>query len=260
MTKQLLPGKVAIVTGGGKGQGRCSALLFAEEGAKVVVADWDAESAAATAADITAAGGEATAVDVDVSDEDDVRRMIATAVDRYGRLDILFNNAAVGYSERGRFYMGRVVDTPQRDWDAILAINLRGVALGCKHAIPIMVEQGSGVILNNASMNALISIPGADAYTAAKGGVVALTRVLADVYGPSGLRVNCICPGAIHTDMIAEVLANPEGPLKYRKANTPLRRIGLPEEVAQVALFLISDRSSFVTGAILPVDGGYTTR
>jgi meso-butanediol dehydrogenase / (S,S)-butanediol dehydrogenase / diacetyl reductase len=260
MTRQLLPGKVAIITGGGKGQGRCSALLFAEEGAKVVIADWDLESAETAAAEIKAAGGEAIAIKVDVSNEDDIKRMIATAVDHYGGLDILFNNAAVGYSERGRYYMGRIVDTPVEDFDAILAINLRGVAMGCKHAIPIMVEQGHGVILNNSSLNAIISSPGADAYTCAKGGVVALTRVLADVYGPNGIRVNCICPGAIATSMIAEVLANPEGPLKARKANTPLRRVGLPEEIAQVALFLVSDRASFVTGVILPVDGGYTCR
>jgi len=134
------------------------------------------------------------------------------------------------------------------------------MALGCKHVLPIMIGQGNGVILNNSSMNALISIPGADAYTAAKGGIVALTRVLADVYGPNGVRVNCVCPGAINTTMIAEVLANPEGPLKYRKANTPLRRVGEPEEIARVALFLVSERSSFITGAILPVDGGYTAR
>jgi len=257
---QLLTDKVAVVTGGGKGQGRSSALLFAEEGASVVIADWDVPSAETTAAEIVAAGGRAVPIKVDVSSEEDVKRMIGAALDSYGRLDILFNNAAIGYSARSRFFMGKLVDTPVSDWDSILGINLRGVALGCKHGIPVMLKQGGGVILNNSSMNALIAIPGADAYTAAKGGIVALTRVLADVYGPSGIRVNCICPGAIDTPMTAEAFANPKGPLEYRKANTPLRRIGQPEEIAQVALFLVSDRSSFVTGVILPVDGGYTAR
>jgi len=257
--KLALEGKVAIVTGGAKGQGRASCVLFAQEGAKVVVADWDAENAESAVAEIKAAGGEAVAVKVDVSKEDDIVRMIQAARDNYGRLDILFNNASVGFSERGRFFMGSVVDTPVEDWDAILGINLRSVALGCKHAIPVMVEQGGGVILNNSSINGIISIPGADAYTAAKGGVVALTRVLADVYGPSGIRVNCMCPGGVNTSMIAEIIAIP-GMLDANAAVTPLRRIGEPQELAQAALFLVSDASSFVTGVILPVDGGYTCR
>jgi len=257
--KPVLEGKVAIVTGGAKGQGRASSLLFAEEGAKVVVADWDSENAETAAAAIKAAGGEAVAVKVDVSKEDDIKKMIQAALDNYGRLDILFNNASVGFSERSRFFMGSVVDTPVEDWDAILGINLRSVALGCKHAIPIMIEQGGGVILNNSSMNGIISVPGADAYTAAKGGVVALTRVLADVYGPSGIRVNCMCPGGVNTSMIAEIIAIP-GALDATSAVTPLRRIGEPEELAQAALFLVSDASSFVTGVILPVDGGYSCR
>jgi len=254
-----LEGKVAIVTGGAKGQGRASSLLFAQEGAKVVVADWDFPNAETAVAEIEAAGGQAVAVKVDVSKEDDIKKMIQAALDNYGRLDILFNNASVGFSERSRFFMGSVVDTPVEDWDAILGINLRSVALGCKHAIPIMIEQGGGVILNNSSMNGIISVPGADAYTAAKGGVVALTRVLADVYGPSGIRANCMCPGGVNTSMIAEIIAIP-GALDATSAVTPLRRIGEPEELAQAALFLVSDASSFVTGVIMPVDGGYSCR
>jgi len=258
--KPQLEGKVAIVTGGAKGQGAASSLLFAEEGAKVVVADWDFENAEKVAGEIKAAGGEAVAIKVDVSKEDDIKKMIQAALDNFGRLDILFNNAGVGFSERSRFFMGSVVDTPVEDWDAILGINLRGVALGCKHAIPVMTAQGGGVILNNSSINGIISMPGADAYTAAKGGVVALTRVLADVYGPSGIRVNCMCPGAVKTPMIAEISGDPEGPLKAWNDSAPLRRAGEPEELAQAALFLVSDASSFVTGVILPVDGGYTCR
>jgi len=254
--KQLLPGKVAIITGGGKGMGRASALLFAEEGAKVVIADWDFESAETAVAEIKAAGGEAVAVKVDVSNEDDIKKMVATAMDNYGRIDVLYNNAAVGYSERGRFFMGTVVDTPMPDWDAINAICLKGVAMGCKYVIPIMVEQGGGVILNAGSGNALHSAPGADAYTAAKGGVVSLTRVLADVYGPKGVRVNCLCPGFVLTPMTAEMAQKADGPLAGWSARVPLRRAGEAEEVATAALFLCSDMSSYVTGAILSVDGG----
>jgi meso-butanediol dehydrogenase / (S,S)-butanediol dehydrogenase / diacetyl reductase len=256
-----LPGKVAIITGGGKGQGRAASLLFASEGAKVVVADWDGESAEKTAQDIKDSSGEAIAVKVDVSNEDDVKKMIKAATDAFGRIDVLFNNAGIGYSEKARFKMAGVVDTPVEDWDAIMAINLKGEALGCKHAIPIMVEQGGGVIVNSASINALVSLPGADAYTASKGGIVALTRVLADVYGPMGIRVNCICPGSTMTSMLGEGGMDPNNPRFDRwKANCPLRRPGTAEELANVALFLASDVSSYVTGVILPVDGGYTTR
>ena len=258
--KKQLPNKVAIVTGGGSGQGRASSLLFAEEGAKVVVADWNAAAAEATAGDIRAAGGEALAVHVDVSQEDDIKRMIQTTKDCFQRIDILFNNAGIGYSSRGRYAMTSILETPAQDWDAVLAINLKSIAMACKHAIPVMLEQGSGVILNNSSLNALISVPGADAYTAAKGGVVSLTRVFADNYGPSGIRVNCICPGAIDTPMIAEVYHDPNFPLDAVLGLIPLRRIGTPEDVAQVALFLVSDASSYITGTIIPVDGGYSCR
>jgi NAD(P)-dependent dehydrogenase (short-subunit alcohol dehydrogenase family) len=254
--KALLVDKVAVITGGGKGQGRASAVLFAQEGAKVVIADWDEASAQDAAKEIVAAGGEAIAVKIDVSKEADIKKMIAAALDTYGRLDILFNNAGIGYSERGRYYMGSVVDTPDEDWDAINAINLKGVALVCKHAIPVMIKQGGGVILNSGSGNAIHSTPGADAYTAAKGGVVALTRVLADVYGPNGIRVNCICPGAVLTPMIADIYGIAGGPLEKWSARVPLRRVGEPEELAMAALFFVSDMSSYITGTIVPVDGG----
>jgi len=251
--QQLLTGKVAIITGAAKGQGKATAELFAEEGAKVVIADWDYDNAVATAEGIKAAGGQAVAVKVDVSKEGDIKKMVETAVKNFGTVDILFNNAAIGYSARSKYFMGTVVDTPEDDWDAINAINLKGVAMGCKHVLPIMVKQGSGVILNSGSGNALHSVPGADAYTAAKGGVVSLTRVLADVYGPQGVRVNCICPGAVLTDMIAEVAGGPNWTWDQK---VPLRRTGQPREVAMAALFMCSDMSSYVTGTILSVDGG----
>jgi len=259
--KAQLPDRVAIITGGAKGQGRAASLLFASEGAKVIVADRDFENAEITANEIKAAGGQAVAVKVDVSVEEDVKNMIAAAIDSFGRLDILFNNAGIGYSEKDKVVIAGVVDTPVEAWDTFMAVNLRSVFLGCKHALPIMIKQGGGVIVNSASINALVSMPGADHYTAAKGGIVALTRVLADVYGPSGIRVNCLCPGSTMTPMLGEGGMDPSNPRFDRwKANCPLRRPATADEMASVALFLASDASSFVTGVIIPVDGGYTCR
>ncbi len=194
---------------------------------------------------------------VDVSREPEVQAMIGRVVEEYGRLDILFNNAGVGYSASGRMKMASVVETPERDWDAILAINLKGVAMGCKHAIPVMEEQGGGAIINNASINALVGLPGADAYTAAKGGVVALSRVLAVEWGPKGIRVNCICPGGVDTPMIAPAISD-ERVMQSMQQNTPLGRLARPEEIANVALFIASEEASYLNGAIVPVDGGWT--
>lgn len=254
-----LDGRSAVVTGGASGQGRAASLLFAEAGAHVLVCDWDEAGAKATALAIEQGGGTAAALRSDVSDEEDVRAMIAAATDRFGRLDVLFNNAGVGFSSRSRFTMASVVDTPSEDWDAILAINLKGVALGCKYALPVMERQGGGVIINNASINGLVAMPGADAYTAAKGGVIALTRALAADWGPHGIRVNCICPGGVDTPMIADIIREKAGGQALSQG-APLGRIAQPEEIATVTLFLASDASSYMTGAILPVDGGWTAR
>lgn len=254
-----LAGRVAVVTGGGSGQGKATCRLFAQEGASVVVADWNYESAQEVAASIADAGGRAVAVHVDVSREEDVMKMVDMTLKKFGRLDILFNNAGIGFSATHRYKMASIVDTPEEDWDAILAINLKGVAMCCKHTIPIMVRQGRGSIINNASINALVAMPGADAYTAAKGGVVALTRVLANDWGPKGVRVNCICPGPVDTPMIAPVLKDPQV-REILETNCPLGRVASPDEIARVALFLASDDASYVNGVILPVDGGWTAR
>jgi NAD(P)-dependent dehydrogenase (short-subunit alcohol dehydrogenase family) len=254
-----LEGKVAVITGAASGQGRAAARLFAKEGARVVVADLNDEGAQEVVRDITDSGGEAATARVDVSREAEVEDMIRQAVEEFGRLDVLFNNAGVGYSASDRMKMASVVETPEKDWDAILAINLKGVAMGCKHAIPIMEEQGGGAIVNNASINALVGLPGADAYTAAKGGIVSLTRVLAVDWGPKNIRINCICPGGVETPMIAPVLSD-EQVLSLMRESTPLGRLARPEEIAQVALFLASDEASYLNGAILPVDGGWTAR
>jgi NAD(P)-dependent dehydrogenase (short-subunit alcohol dehydrogenase family) len=251
--------KVAAITGAAGGQGQAAARLFAQEGARLVVTDIDKEGAEKTAEQIRDAGGEAIALRTDVSREEEVAEMIRVTVDEFGTLDVLFNNAGVGYSATDRLTMASVVDTPEEDWDSILAINLKSVAMGCKHAIPVMVENGGGAIVNNASINALVGLSGADAYTAAKGGIVALTRVLAVDWGPSGVRVNCICPGGVETPMIAPVLEE-EQVLGFMRESTPLGRLARPEETAQVALFLASDEASYVNGAIVPVDGGWTAR
>jgi NAD(P)-dependent dehydrogenase (short-subunit alcohol dehydrogenase family) len=257
--KPRFEGKVALITGAASGQGRAAALLFAEEGARVVVSDVNGDGAEEVAGEIKSSGGEAVAVATDVSREVEVKAMIEAAIEAFGRLDILFNNAGVGYSAADRFTMASVVETPEEDWDAVLAINLKGVAMGCKHAIPVMERQGGGAIVNNASINALVGLSGADAYTAAKGGVVSLTRVLAVDWGPKGIRVNCMCPGGVDTPMIAPAIAD-EAVLGFMRESTPLGRLARPEETARVALFLASEEASYLNGAVFPVDGGWTAR
>lgn len=246
-----LSGKVAVVTGGASGQGRATCALFAAQGARVVVADWDGPGAARVAAEI---GG--VAFTVDVAQEAQVAAMVQFACDTYGGIDILFNNAGVGYSSTGRFKMASIVETPGDAWDAILAINLKGQAMGCKYVIPRMLDSGGGVIINNASIMAIAGIPGADAYTAAKGGVIALTRTLAVEWGARNIRINCICPGTIETPMVGPIAD--EAARSRLGDSTPMKRVGQAEEIAQAALFLASADSSYVNGVILPVDGGWS--
>lgn len=246
-----LEGRVAVVTGGASGQGEAACRLFAAEGARVVVADWNGEGAARVAAEI---GG--AAFTVDVAQEAQVAAMVAFACRTYGTLDVLFNNAGVGYSATGRFKMASIVETPGDAWDAILAINLKGQAMGCKYAIPRLLEGGGGAIINNASIMAIAGIPGADAYTAAKGGVIALTRALAVEWASRGIRVNCICPGTIETPMVGAILTDEQR--ARLGADTPMKRVGQAEEIARAALFLASGDSSYVNGVILPVDGGWS--
>lgn len=244
--------RVVLVTGGASGQGEAACRLFAAEGARVVVADWNAEGAARVARDI---GGEPFTVDV--SREREVAAMVEFACERLGGLHVLFNNAGVGHSATGRFRMASIVDTPEEAWDAILDINLKGQAMGCKHAIPRMIAAGGGAIVNNASIMAIAGVPGADAYTAAKGGIISLTRVLAVEWGSRGIRVNCICPGTIDTPMVQALVDDPDARARLGET-TPLRRIGLSDEVARVAVFLASDDASYVNGIIMPVDGGWS--
>ncbi|WP_423797920.1 SDR family NAD(P)-dependent oxidoreductase [Neobacillus sp. SAB-20_R2A] len=247
--------RVAIITGSGSGQGRAAARIFAREGAAVVIAEWNEENGKQVENEILADGGQAMFIKTDVSNEENIVALVDEVMNRYGKIDVVFNNAGIGFSANSKYKMASLIDTPQTDWNNILGINLNGVYLLSKHVLPIMIKQNGGSIINNASLNGIAGVTGADAYTAAKGGVVALTRVMAVDYGKYNIRVNCICPGAIDTPMIAEVLSIPEFAEKFA-AGCPLRRVGKPEEIANAALFLASDESSYVTGLIMPVDGG----
>jgi NAD(P)-dependent dehydrogenase (short-subunit alcohol dehydrogenase family) len=248
-----LDGKVAVITGAGSGIGRVAASLFAAEGAKVVAADVKGGDAESAAAEIAASGGTATAVTVDVSDESQVAAMIDRAVDAYGGLDILFNNAGIFPADDGG-----LLDTPPETWHQVMEVNLKGVWLGCRAAVPAMLASGGGSIVNVASFVALVGAATAQmAYTTSKGGVLAMTRELAVEYARQGIRANSICPGPIETPLLAELLADPER-RQRRLVHIPIGRFGRPEEIARAALFLASDDASFVTGSALVVDGGIT--
>ena len=246
-----LQGKVALITGAGGGIGRVAAELFAAEGARVVVADALAEGAQATVQAITDAGGEATAVTVDVSDSDQVAAMVAAAVDAFGGIDVLYNNAGVLPPDDGG-----TLDTPESTWDRVMDVNLKGVWLCCKHGIPALLERGGGSIINVASLVAIMGSAVAQiAYTASKGGVLSMTREMAVEYARHNIRINALCPGPIQTPLMAELLSDPERRAR-RLVHVPIGRFGQAEEVARAALFLASDDSSLMTGASLVVDGG----
>jgi NAD(P)-dependent dehydrogenase (short-subunit alcohol dehydrogenase family) len=249
-----LKDKVAIITGGGGGMGRVAAQLFAAEGARVVVAEFSEAAGTETVAIVQAAGGEATFVKTDVSSESSAKAMVDHAVTTYGRLDCLYNNAGV-MPEADH----SVIDTDVATWDSVMAVNVRGVFLGCKFAIPAMVEAGGGSIINIASFVALIgcSVP-QDAYTASKGAVLSLTRSLAVQFGPQGIRTNAICPGPVETPLLMDWLVKDEAAKKVRLARNPTGRFGKPEEIVHMAVYLASDESRWTNGASLVVDGGIT--
>jgi NAD(P)-dependent dehydrogenase (short-subunit alcohol dehydrogenase family) len=249
-----LDGKVTIITGGGSGMGRTAAQLFAKEGARVVVSDVSEAAGAAVVAEVTAAGGRATFVRADVSNEDDARAMVQHAVATYGRVDALYNNAGI-MPEADH----SVIDTDVATWDAVMAVNVRGVFLGCKHAIPQMLEQGSGSIINIASFVAILgcSVP-QDAYTASKGAVLALTRSLAVQFAGRGVRSNAISPGPIETPLLMDWLLKDEAAKQLRLARNPSGRFGKPEEIVNVGIYLASDESRWTNGANFVIDGGIT--
>jgi NAD(P)-dependent dehydrogenase (short-subunit alcohol dehydrogenase family) len=252
----MLKEKIAIVTGAGSGIGKATAEHFTQHGAKVLAVDWNAAAGAKTAEGIVNSGGEAVFYHADVSKADQVEAMVSTAVDRFGGLDILVNNAAIQV-------LAKLVETTEEDWDRIHSVNLKGVFLGCKYAIPAIRKRGGGAIVNIASVLGIVADPDLAAYCAAKGGVISLTRVAALTYGVDGIRVNCICPGDVETPLVEDYFNKDPDPAKLRQeiySKYALRRIAAPNEVAKVAAFLASGQSSFMTGSAVVMDGGLTIK
>ncbi len=248
-----LDGKVALITGAASGIGWATARRFAAEGAAVVCADLDGEGAERTATELTEAGGRATGLAADVSSAADAERMVAVAEETYGALHVAFNNAGIMLSADGD-----AESTDEDVWDTTMAVNLKGVFLGCKHQIPAMRRAGGGSIINTASFVALMGAATAQiAYTASKGGVLAMTRELAVIHAREGIRVNALCPGPLRTELLMKFL-DTEEKKQRRLVHIPMGRFGEAEEMADAALFLASDESSFTTGTEFVVDGGIT--
>jgi NAD(P)-dependent dehydrogenase (short-subunit alcohol dehydrogenase family) len=249
----MLDGKSTLITGGGGGIGRATALAFAREGARVAVADLAAEAARETVALVNAAGGQAISLSGDVSRDADVRTMIAAVVDTYGRLDCAFNNAGIAGWQVDAVGK-KTAEWSEEAFDRMIAVNLKGVWLCMRHELPQMQAQGGGVIVNTASIAGLAGLPTSSAYVAAKHGVVGLTKTAAIEYAEVNIRVNAVCPGYIRTPMT-------EPGMRLRGeailAQTPFKRLGNPEEIAEMVLWLCSERASYVSGAAYNVDGGY---
>lgn len=248
-----LENKVALITGGGSGIGRESCLLFATEGASVVVADINEKTAAETARMIRENNGQATHVCADVSKAADCEAMVRHAEETFGKLDILFNNAGIMHNADSD-----AVHTDESIWDLTMAINLKGVYLGCKYGVPALRRAGGGSIINTASFVAIVGAATPQlAYTASKGGVLAMTRELAVVHARENIRVNALCPGPLRTELLMSFL-NTEEKKQRRLVHVPMGRFGEAKEMAYAALYLASDESSYVTGTEFMVDGGLT--
>jgi NAD(P)-dependent dehydrogenase (short-subunit alcohol dehydrogenase family) len=248
-----LQGKVALITGGASGMGRVASMLFAAEGADVVLTDVNDDAGESTAAEIAEAGGRSLYVHADVSREDDAQAMVLEAVAQFGGLHILYNNAGVMLPADGSVHT-----TDESVWDTTLAVNVKGVAFGCKYGVPAMLASGGGSIINVASFVAWLGAATSQtAYTASKGAVLAMTREIAVEYARKGIRCNALCPGPIETPLLMQLLSDEEKKQR-RFVHIPMGRLGQAEELAKAALFLASEDSSFMTGASLIVDGGIT--
>jgi NAD(P)-dependent dehydrogenase (short-subunit alcohol dehydrogenase family) len=251
-----LAGKVALITGAGGGQGRAAAVLFAQEGAKVVVVDVKDEGCQETVQMVKSTGGQATSKVADVSHATQVEAAVRLAVETYGALHIMYNNAAVLHRKDAV-----VTNLEEEIWNLVIDVNLKGVYLGCKYAVPEITKAGGGSIINVSSLAGLIGIGNVHAYTASKGGVISLTRAIAMSYASQKIRCNVICPGGVDTPMMAHVFHNPNP--KFRELSEkghPIGRLGTPEDIASMALYLASDESSWVTGSVFTIDGGYAAR
>lgn len=249
----LLEGKSALITGGGGGIGRATALIFAREGARIAVADANIDAAAETVAQVNAAGGQAMSLSGDVTDSAAVQAMINTVVSAYGRIDCAFNNAGIaGYQVNASGK--KTHEWADDSFDRMIAVNLRGVWLCMKHEIQHMLAQGGGVIVNTGSIAGLIGLPTSSAYVAAKHGVLGLTKTAALEYATDKIRVNAVCPGYIETKMTEDTMRRRGAELMQK---VPFGRMGKPAEIGEMVLWFCSDRASYVTGACYNVDGGY---
>ncbi|MDX2215568.1 MAG: SDR family NAD(P)-dependent oxidoreductase [Oculatellaceae cyanobacterium bins.114] len=250
-----LKDRVSLITGAGSGIGQATALRFASEGAIVVIADRNLEAAEKTQHLIEQSGGTGHAIALDVTQEQQVAEAISTTVQQFGRLDVLHNNAGISI-------LKPITETTEADWDQLFNVNLKGVFFGCKHAIPIMVQQGGGVIINTASELAIVGQPLYTAYCATKGGVLAFTRALSVEWAAKGIRINAVCPGPVQTPMLQaefDLASNPTAEAIATIQSIPVGRLGAPDDIARVALFLASDDAVFVHGAAIVADGGRTT-
>jgi len=253
-----LQGKSALITGAASGIGLATARWFCHEGAAVVLADNQAGRVEEETDKLQAAGHQVAAAVVDVTKADEVRAAVAKAVHDFGRLDVLFANAGIGYT-------GDLVNTTDEDWDRVMGVNAKGVFFSCREAVRQMLAQSppGGSVIINGSISGLVGIPGQAPYGPSKGAVVEMTRQLAVEYAARGVRVNCVCPGTVDTVVLRTAMKmapDPQGFLDMLVAGHPIGRIGRAEEIAAAVAFLASDEASFITGAILPVDGGYTAR
>jgi len=250
-----LDNKIAVITGAGRGIGLAGAAAFVREGANVVIAEIDEELGGRAEAALRERGGEATFVRTDCSNTADVKSLIAETHRLYGGLHVLYNNASIFLAGDD----GPVTELAEETWQRALRTNLDSVFLCSKYAIPAIIDSGGGSVINTGSSASVMGIPGNDAYTAAKGATVSLTRSMAVEYGPQGVRVNCICPAGVETEMVkASNLDNPDFDADFFFSRAPLGRFGTPDEIANLALFLASDESSYLNGAIIRADGGIT--
>ncbi len=254
--KNMLKNKIALITGGAKGIGKAAAFKFASEGATVIIADVDITAGKQTLEQLKNINQDCGFIECDLSRSEAVRGMFDEISGEFGKLDVIYNNASVYLAGKD----GKIADIDEEIWDKVVAINLKSVFLCCKYGIPLLLKNGEGTIINTASSAGMIGIPNCDAYTASKGAVVQLTKSMAAEYGPENIRVNCIAPAAIMTDMVKQSNTGDDtfDEKRFLNLRTPLRRYGTPEEIANIACFLASDQASYLNGAIIVADGGIT--